>query len=153
MVSSLISQNLDDDVWTPELGINDFLREEFTCGGCYDLAVVLHEMTGWPIHGHVEDGHLHHAWVLNPTGKAVDINGIHSDSVAYTFHGRQRNYAAKHNVYVQKLPEPTILSKTAYSSEAEYIEWAKEVVLNFPEHFGISENSLLVRDQIDQKTH
>ena len=67
--------------------------EQFTRGGCSGLAAVLAEHTGWQayITYHFDqqlkdeygDGwEIHHAFVVNDDGNAVDIQGVHKDNRA-----------------------------------------------------------------------
>ena len=50
---------------------------EYITGGCYDLAVILHKITGYPIYAEILNGkEFVHAWVVNPDGKAIDIWAI-----------------------------------------------------------------------------
>jgi len=51
--------------------------ERFTKGDCHILAHALHLRTGWPIHAFVEVGGIPaiHAFVVTPTGYALDIKG------------------------------------------------------------------------------
>lgn len=51
----------------------------FTCGDCHIFARALNKLTGWPLHGFInDDGEPDvHAFVVRPDGKAVDIEGVH----------------------------------------------------------------------------
>jgi len=50
----------------------------FTEGDCHLLARELHELTGWPICAFwLDERPEEHAFVLAPTGHAVDIQGVH----------------------------------------------------------------------------
>lgn len=64
----------------------EYVVAEFTCGFCSELALTLHDRFGWPLMAEIAgDGGLYHAWVLNPDGRAVDINGVHADGFARTW--------------------------------------------------------------------
>jgi len=50
----------------------------FASGDCHVLARKVHEITGWPICAFwLEEKPNEHAFVLAPTGHAVDIQGVH----------------------------------------------------------------------------
>lgn len=56
----------------------DIIR--FTEGDCHILARAIHLLTGWPMFS-FDDGHGDpdlHAFVIAPSGKALDIEGLHS---------------------------------------------------------------------------
>jgi hypothetical protein len=134
------SGSLDDDgyeQWEPEHGIDNFVRTEFSAGGCYDLATALHQQTGWPIWGTFEKDHpdmVSHVWVIRPDGKAVDINGIHSQNVAKT---KYDNDTERYGRPTQTL-EPRQLDASELSNDPEMVTWATELIQTNPEHFGIS---------------
>lgn len=53
--------------------------ERFTCGDCHLLARAIHELTGWPICAFdAFDGPDIHAFVRTPSGKYLDIEGVHA---------------------------------------------------------------------------
>src|ERR1035437_8971985 len=60
---------------TPKIGQLDV--EHFTRGDCHVLAREIHRITGWPMHTFWKDGPGGHAFILTPTGQALDIEGLH----------------------------------------------------------------------------
>jgi hypothetical protein len=75
------------DTLTPGV-IDGYAKRAFTFGACGGLAIAIHDATGWPIvaitdaHNVFEDGKagggsaLH--WVVqHPSGKLLDIDGLH----------------------------------------------------------------------------
>lgn len=67
---------------SPTVGEDDI--RIFTNGGCYVLARTLSRATGWPIVAYGEGGNIElvtpyaHAWVMTPSGSALDIRGPQS---------------------------------------------------------------------------
>lgn len=54
-------------------------HEMFTQGGCFILAEMIHDRTGWPMYGFddgFEDEPSAHVFVIMPNGMCVDIDGI-----------------------------------------------------------------------------
>lgn len=110
-------------------GIDEFVVTEFTCGLCCELAIELRSRTGWPIYVELDErGEILHAWVVNPRGRAVDIQGIHPTSRARTPHNHD---------WVGPISEWSVDQLEAHGLDAEGEFWAKEIVEQFPEHFGI----------------
>lgn len=126
-----------NDVWTPSQGINDFVRGEFTTGGCFELAAVLHRRAGWPIYGHVLQGELVHAWAVNPEGRAVDIHGVHAGAVAFCAY-TQMQCTDTQGVERSHVGDPINLTSSAFMQEADLTEWAEELLVHFPEHFSLT---------------
>ena len=51
----------------------------FTEGDCNVLAEVIHNKTGWSFAAFHQDGWLDlHAFVITPSGKYLDVEGVHS---------------------------------------------------------------------------
>jgi hypothetical protein len=53
----------------------------FTCGSCYQLAEVIHEITGWPVYAFWNDLYRDydiHAFVKTPRNTFMDVYGEHS---------------------------------------------------------------------------
>lgn len=125
------------DEWKPEHGIDNFVRTEFTCGSCGYLALALHEVTGWPImavfesSSPYEEPTIEHVWVVNPQGKAVDVNGVHPTGYAKTKYDGPSSGAND----VRPLDSDFVRKEMA---DEGALAWARPLVKNFPEHFGIS---------------
>lgn len=126
----------DYEEWTPERGIDNFVRTEFCVGGCYSLALALHRATGWTMWGVYETDNpdtLAHAWVVRPDGRAVDINGVHSGGVAkvkYDQHSDRFGAPIRHNPPQKIIPDES-------EANPEYLEWAETLIAAHPDHFGI----------------
>lgn len=118
----------DYDQWSPERGIDDFVKTEFTTGGCAALAVALAEKTGWAVAADFLGDELEHAWCLNRAEKAVDINGVHTGKIAVTKYGRENGVKTK-RIKLDAL--------RADIQDKGMLEWARQIVELFPEHFGI----------------
>lgn len=105
---------------------------EFNCGACGDFAAVLHDLTGWPIKAEFHPkGDIEHVWVVNPDGRAVDVNGVHQDDLAVT-------------PYSTPARERTAwISRNEASSESRFAvqnrQWAKALLDRYPEMFGLAE--------------
>lgn len=111
--------------WTPAQGLDEFVRTEFTCGGCGYLALALHDLTGWPIRAFGDD----HIWVINPQGRAVDINGVHPEDYALT---QWDDGVAPGQA--QDIDPETLRSEL---QDSGMLKWAREIIEHFPEHFGL----------------
>ena len=86
---------------------------DFTEAACGSLALVLHDLTGWPIYAEFERGSeadgsdvkndasmIRHVWVTTPTGKAFDIHGTHDSNFASSLETRD-NYADDDGIVLQ----------------------------------------------------
>ena len=120
----------EQDLWQARNGIDDFVKTEFTCGGCYDLAYVLREITGWDIYVELDGNDILHAWVKNEDGCAVDINGVHSGNWAKTGYHDDMPKGR-----IEKYDNPN-------DGLGNFGDWAKEIVKEFPEHFGVQDFKL-----------
>jgi len=136
------NMDTDYDVWELRHGIDDFVRSEFTTGYCTWLAFAIHERTGWPILGELDgDGWHMHVWVRNPDGRAVDINGIHPTDFARTKYNDPR-WLEKHGMLHELREDGTVEDITDrvfdfYSKPCPELDWARQIVDGFPEHFGL----------------
>lgn len=56
-------------------------QDYFTCGCCHLLAQEISRRAGWPLYSISDDDGLpdDHAFVLHPSGKYLDVNGLHSE--------------------------------------------------------------------------
>ena len=110
--------------------VDDHAIVEFTTGACGYLAVVLHDLTGWPLRVEYEhppsEGDVAHIWVVNDDGKAVDINGVHSGSWAKT------KYSGPIPGRISVISRAGALGR----EDPGYMEWAKELIEVNPGHFG-----------------
>lgn len=83
---------LPEGYWESDEGVRDVLIRAFGSSDCGDFAVMLHEMTGYPIVNLMGlDGIPIHSFVRTPDGQALDILGTHSDmdvAKRYGFHGK-----------------------------------------------------------------
>lgn len=113
------------DCWDISQGIDSFVKTEFTCGGCFALAVAINDVTGWPIHG-IENSHY---YVINNDGKAVDIYGIRPTDKAPTKYDMNRTPEFETIICVKTFDRKEI--------DIDYYEWASLLVKSFPNHFGI----------------
>ena len=60
--------------------MSDNNEREYMSGGCFALALYLHEKTGLPLLSLADDdGHVHHACVSIPDGRFADARGILPD--------------------------------------------------------------------------
>jgi hypothetical protein len=111
--------------------IDEHAIVEFTTGGCGYLAVVLHDLTGWQLWAEYEKaphgGDIAHIWALNDDGFAVDINGVHEGRWAKT------KYSDPEPGWIAMVDRAFVLER----HDAEYSEWAAEIVAENPEHFGL----------------
>lgn len=123
--------------WTPDQGIDEFVKHTFTAGECGALALVLHKLTGWPMFldadkvapdGTVTPENVGHVWVQTPDGKAVDILGIHPTNYANTA------YTLKPGIVLPVKPKQI----HKIFNRQHYIAWARRIVEHFPTHFGVS---------------
>lgn len=130
--------DLDYGKWSPQHGIDNFVRTEFTVGGCGYLALAIHEKTGWPIVAETSDGEIEHVWCLNPGGMAVDINGIHPDGFALTkYHDSVWGGNADQSLRGNVVPvDSKVLASE--NSDIDMMTWARQLVELFPHHFGVS---------------
>lgn len=107
--------------------LDESAKTEFVCGGCYYLAVVLHQITGYPIYAEIDGDEFIHCWVTNPDGNAIDINGVHNGNWAKT-------------PYSKNLPKGAI--KEYHNKDElvahDMVEWAKDLVFSHPEHFNLN---------------
>jgi hypothetical protein len=136
-----IVESAEYDQWSPDRGIDDFVREEFSTGGCGYLALALHELTGWGIRAEIDvprdqyervGGGIEHIWVENPQYHAVDINGVHTSGFAQT------KYSDPNNLGDVVKIDPDYLLHT--SNDKEMMQWARDLVRLFPKHFGLKVN-------------
>lgn len=141
------------DEWSPEHGIDSFVRSTFSTGGCGYLALVLHEKTGWPIYAeidvpeaewHEHGGGIDHIWVVNHSYQAVDINGVHPEEFAQSKYNDPDwgpNKEAPHlNPRIGKRGDVVQLSHDYLLTscrDAELLKWAEDLVELFPQHFGL----------------
>ncbi|MGR5367121.1 hypothetical protein [Photobacterium damselae] len=107
--------------------LDDHARTEFVCGGCYSLALVLHQITGYPIYAEIDGDEFIHCWIKNPDGNAIDINGIHDGNWAKT-------------PYSQSSPKGVIQEYQGNNDlvDPDMIEWARDLVFSHLEHFNLS---------------
>lgn len=122
--------------WKPRHGIDDFVKETFTAGECGSLALVLHDLTGWPLYleadyiepsGYVPETYIAHVWVTAPKNHAVDILGV-----------RKRNYCrTAYTTHVGKVIPATATRMRSIFRRPHFHAWAKRIVTAFPEHFGL----------------
>lgn len=78
--------SLDPDKLTPGL-IDGYAQRAFKYGACGAMAIALHDATGWPVvaitdahnveHGQAGGGSALHWTVRHPSGKLLDIDGLH----------------------------------------------------------------------------
>lgn len=91
------------------------------------MAVVLHQITGYPIYAEIDGDEFIHCWVTNPDGNAIDINGVHNG-----------NWAKK--PYSKNLPKGAI--KEYHNKDElvahDMVEWAKDLFFSHPEHFNLN---------------
>ena len=123
--------------WTPDHGIDEFIKHTFTAGECGTLALVLHQLTKWPLfldadrvskNGQVAPGDIGHVWVCSPEGKAVDILGVHPSNYANTA------YTLKPGIV---MPVKSAQLHKIFN-RPHYLAWARKIVEYFPNHFGVS---------------
>lgn len=114
------------DGWTPDHGIDYFVRTEFTTGGCGQLAAAIHDRTGWPIYVDEDGDEWGHAYCINPNGHAVDINGVHPSDWAQTKYSINKGNIRKVN-----------RKEISNDGPDGYYGWATALLDNFPDHFGI----------------
>lgn len=114
--------------WTPDKGIDDFVKTEFTCGACYQLALALHYKTGWPIMAKRYGDDIVHCYVINSVNSAVDIYGVRPTAQAPT---RFDPVIPVSQLSIVKL-EPEIPDETD-----SYYQWAVDLIAQNPTHFGI----------------
>jgi hypothetical protein len=109
--------------------IDEHAIVEFTTGACGYLAVVLHDLTGWQLWAEYEkephDGGIAHIWVLNDESRAVDINGVHEG------HWAKTKYSDPKPGRIAMIDRASALERL----DAEYSDWAAEIVAENPEHF------------------
>lgn len=78
--------------------IDGYAKRAFTYGACGGLAIVIHEATGWPIvaitdshnvlEGRAGGGSALHWGVQHPSGKFLDIDGLHElDDIVENYEG------------------------------------------------------------------
>ena len=66
--------------WESAEGIKEVLVRAFASSDCGDFAVMLHEMTGYPLVNLLgPDGFPIHTFVRSPDGRALDVLGLFSD--------------------------------------------------------------------------
>jgi hypothetical protein len=133
-----VSGGDDAEDWEPSFKgelrpLDNYTVSEFTCGGCGAFATALHDRTGWRIMAEYEPGPevwIAHVWVVNPDGRAVDIQGIHDDEWAPTcFSGDApagRVVAITRDEAADKDEGP-----------GSHFEWACEILDAWPERFSL----------------
>lgn len=81
-----------DSYWSSLEGVKDVLVRAFASSDCGDFAVMLHQMTGYPVVNLMgPDGLPVHSFVRAPDGQALDIHGLRSDlevARSYGFKGK-----------------------------------------------------------------
>lgn len=137
---ALINLHLDIDEtyerWLPDFGIDNFVKTEFTCGACYSLALALHHHTNWPIMASLDGDDIVHCYVINPSGKAVDIYGVRSTDKAPT------RYDPDHDCF--KYKTLTMPADSKVDPDDSYYQWAVQLIALFPDHFGLFDNFSLI---------
>lgn len=113
-------------------GPDGHARVSFTCGLCCVFAAALHDRTGWRIVAEYENGgeDLAHAWVVDPDGRAVDVNGIHEGGWART------PYSEKEAGPVRSLGRDECLRIDGNLDE-DYL-WAAGLIEAWPELYGVA---------------
>jgi hypothetical protein len=111
--------------------VDEYAIVEFTCGACGYLAAVLHDITGWPIFAEYEkhpyEGDIAHIWVVDPSGRAVDINGIHQGDRART------RYSDPDPGRIAPISRADAVGNT----DEGYQKWARDIVGSNPAYFGL----------------
>ncbi|MDW9478973.1 hypothetical protein GOB57_09795 [Sinorhizobium meliloti] len=111
--------------------LDEFTITEFNCGACGDFAAALHDLTGWPIKAEFHpNGDIEHVWVVNPEGRAVDVNGIHQDDMPVT------PYSAPVRARTAWLPRNEASSNSRFAEQNR--KWAKALLNRYPEMFGLA---------------
>ena len=109
--------------------IDQHARTEFTCGLCEVLAYALHKKTGWPIYVEEHNGHHEHSWVMNPQGKAVDINGVHPSNYARTEYSKDGT--------VREATDEVLAQYAKKPPAKDALAWANKLIAKHPAHFGL----------------
>lgn len=66
------------DYWSSDAGVREVLVRAFASSDCGNFAVVLHQMTGYPLVNLMgPEGYPIHTFVRTPEGHALDVTGIH----------------------------------------------------------------------------
>lgn len=112
--------------------LDDFTITEFNCGACGDFAAVMHDLTGWPMRAELDSaGDVEHVWVVDPDGRAIDVNGHHVGSRAITPYS---------NAKPGRLIDIARNDATADNRHGhENRQWAKALIDRYPGRFGLPE--------------
>jgi hypothetical protein len=112
--------------------LDDFTISEFNCGACGDFAAVMHDITGWPMRAELDSsGDVEHVWVVDPDGRAIDINGHHSGSRAIT------PYSNAKSGRIVDIAREDASSDNRYGQENRL--WARALIDRYPDRFGLPE--------------
>ena len=107
------------------------LLEKYFTGSCMFLAVALHDALGWEIRANVDSDDkgnwIDHAWAVNSTGVAVDIDGVHSSDDPTEF-----SSPLKRNLSRESIRTLTGLSKESFETQ---VEAASCVARDYKTHF------------------
>ena len=105
---------------------------EYITGGCYDLAVILHKLTGFPIFAEVsENNGVVHAWVVNNDGQAIDIYGLHETNWAKTELSSDKPLG-------KIVPYPVEEQYLKQGYKSEYTDWTIELIKSNQKHFCLA---------------
>lgn len=114
--------------WNPSMGVDDFVKTEFTCGACYQLALALHYKMGGQIMAKRDGEDVVHCYIINSANVAVDIYGVRPTNQAPT---RFDPVVPVSRLSIVKL-EPEIPDETD-----SYYQWAVDLINQNPTYFGI----------------
>lgn len=83
---------LPESFWESDEGIRVMLTRAFTSSDCGDFAVMLHEMTGYPLMNLLgPDGFPIHTFARTPDGLALDVLGVSTDADVARRYGFEGN--------------------------------------------------------------
>jgi len=93
----------------------------FQGGDCGTFAYALHQRTGWQAMASEN-----HVWLVNPDGKAVDINGVHETDMI-RLPGDEGLTVHPHRISERDV------------QDRDNLAWANQIIANHPSRFGIAE--------------
>lgn len=125
---------IKSEIWTPKLGINEFVINKFNGDSFYQLSQQIHLITGWKVLSEIIDnddgkGELLYTWAINNDGCAVDINGVFPSNWI-----RPR--------FLENIPRGKILEYRGIEKFGISSQLAKKVVHFFPNYFGITDEDI-----------